>query len=493
MYGDCSVATKPSSGDYLLGSSSSPSPPQNNASVGSNSFADSSSNSGGLRTTSYWPNDNPKPRSPSDGTSNNDNFISHPIRHSSPRRKSNVELEEFSCKQETWNSRAEPAALTLLESAARSHLRESALSLMKSASGQVPTTGQPPFELGLFGNVKNPNFLGNCYGNQTVHSFGSNYDHFPNPYNVPPHPTNSTTHSNGFPSHSPPGHAAQPPPHHPYIHPNNYHISLDPTRRKNATRENTATLKAWLQEHIKNPYPTKGEKIMLAIITKMTLTQVSTWFANARRRLKKENKMTWSPKMNSGAGSSCDDGNGGVSAHSRAGEFDEDHSDAGEEYGTRRAQSPTGSESSEEESTEDPPSGGGGFNESSRNSALSTRNFSHPSNTDFYSPYFSMPFGWNQETMSNEWNSSSYSNELPPQNYSGFQSRENFNPMAAMAAISEHYSRQYGQANTGSTPFKLAAMDDRLGSHYLLAPKNSPYHESVAMATGKTVPSKLRR
>ncbi len=32
---------------------------------------------------------------------------------------------------------------------------------------------------------------------------------------------------------------------------------------------------------------------MLAIITKMTLTQVSTWFANARRRLKKENKMTW--------------------------------------------------------------------------------------------------------------------------------------------------------------------------------------------------------
>lgn len=35
---------------------------------------------------------------------------------------------------------------------------------------------------------------------------------------------------------------------------------------------------------------------MLAIITKMTLTQVSTWFANARRRLKKENKMTWIPK-----------------------------------------------------------------------------------------------------------------------------------------------------------------------------------------------------
>jgi hypothetical protein len=48
------------------------------------------------------------------------------------------------------------------------------------------------------------------------------------------------------------------------------------SRRKNATRESTATLKAWLNEHKKNPYPTKGEKIMLAIITKMTLTQVST-------------------------------------------------------------------------------------------------------------------------------------------------------------------------------------------------------------------------
>ncbi|GFT88815.1 iroquois-class homeodomain protein IRX-6 [Nephila pilipes] len=76
---------------------------------------------------------------------------------------------------------------------------------------------------------------------------------------------------------------------------------VDPeARRRNATRETTSTLKAWLNEHRKNPYPTKGEKIMLAIITKMTLTQVSTWFANARRRLKKENKMTWEPRNKTG-------------------------------------------------------------------------------------------------------------------------------------------------------------------------------------------------
>ncbi|KAK7498826.1 hypothetical protein BaRGS_00009918 [Batillaria attramentaria] len=60
--------------------------------------------------------------------------------------------------------------------------------------------------------------------------------------------------------------------------------------RKAAVRETTGPLKAWLHEHRKNPYPTKAEKIMLAIITQMTLTQVSTWFANARRRLKKENR-----------------------------------------------------------------------------------------------------------------------------------------------------------------------------------------------------------
>ncbi|XP_076323403.1 Iroquois homeobox protein 5a-like isoform X2 [Tachypleus tridentatus] len=78
------------------------------------------------------------------------------------------------------------------------------------------------------------------------------------------------------------------------------------SRRKNATRESTNTLKAWLYEHRKNPYPTKGEKIMLAILTKMTLTQVSTWFANARRRLKKERKMTWKPKTKSGEDKGAD-------------------------------------------------------------------------------------------------------------------------------------------------------------------------------------------
>jgi len=64
-------------------------------------------------------------------------------------------------------------------------------------------------------------------------------------------------------------------------------------RPKSLGRESTTTLKTWLLEHIKNPYPSKGEKIMLAVMTRMTLTQVSTWFANARRRLKKEYRVRW--------------------------------------------------------------------------------------------------------------------------------------------------------------------------------------------------------
>ena len=35
--------------------------------------------------------------------------------------------------------------------------------------------------------------------------------------------------------------------------------------------------------------------VFLALIN-LCIWKVSTWFANARRRLKKENKMTWEPK-----------------------------------------------------------------------------------------------------------------------------------------------------------------------------------------------------
>ncbi|XP_063729604.1 uncharacterized protein LOC134857156 isoform X2 [Symsagittifera roscoffensis] len=74
---------------------------------------------------------------------------------------------------------------------------------------------------------------------------------------------------------------------------NNNGSSQPPSSSPNsatAVKENTYPLRVWLEENRDNPYPTKSEKLMLSIVTKMTLTQVSTWFANARRRLKKERR-----------------------------------------------------------------------------------------------------------------------------------------------------------------------------------------------------------
>ncbi|XP_029445797.1 iroquois-class homeodomain protein IRX-2 [Rhinatrema bivittatum] len=120
--------------------------------------------------------------------------------------------------------------------------------------------------------------------------------------------------------------------YHPYGSPAYPYQLNDPAYRKNATRDATATLKAWLQEHRKNPYPTKGEKIMLAIITKMTLTQVSTWFANARRRLKKENKMTWAPR-NKSEDEDEDEGDGVRSKEESSNKVQENNETSAEDEG----------------------------------------------------------------------------------------------------------------------------------------------------------------
>lgn len=74
----------------------------------------------------------------------------------------------------------------------------------------------------------------------------------------------------------------------PYQNPYTLPSQIPPMHRRNATKENTAPLKIWLKQHLDNPYPSKQDKLKLAVSGNMTLTQVSTWFANARRRIKKE-------------------------------------------------------------------------------------------------------------------------------------------------------------------------------------------------------------
>uniref|UniRef100_A0A8C8ER04 Homeobox domain-containing protein n=1 Tax=Oncorhynchus tshawytscha TaxID=74940 RepID=A0A8C8ER04_ONCTS len=56
--------------------------------------------------------------------------------------------------------------------------------------------------------------------------------------------------------------------------------------KRQALQDMARPLKQWLYKHKENPYPTKTEKVLLALGSHMTLVQVSNWFANARRRLK---------------------------------------------------------------------------------------------------------------------------------------------------------------------------------------------------------------
>lgn len=72
-------------------------------------------------------------------------------------------------------------------------------------------------------------------------------------------------------------------------------------RQKRQTMQNmTRPLKQWLCKNRDNPYPSKLEKEILARESQMTNTQVSNWFANARRRLKnavKGDNIPWSTRV----------------------------------------------------------------------------------------------------------------------------------------------------------------------------------------------------
>lgn len=56
--------------------------------------------------------------------------------------------------------------------------------------------------------------------------------------------------------------------------------------RRRRTRDVCRPLRHWLYGHRDAPYPSRADKLQLATVTQLSLTQISNWFANARRRLK---------------------------------------------------------------------------------------------------------------------------------------------------------------------------------------------------------------
>ncbi|KAF7299337.1 Homeobox domain-containing protein [Mycena indigotica] len=102
----------------------------------------------------------------------------------------------------------------------------------------------------------------------------------------------------GFPGGDPSYH-----PHHPHPHPHAYAMPApaSPTRSPQAPpsslvdrpqrkrgklpKETTDFLKAWLHRHSDHPYPSEEEKKQLCHATGLSMSQVSNWMINARRRI----------------------------------------------------------------------------------------------------------------------------------------------------------------------------------------------------------------
>jgi hypothetical protein len=75
-------------------------------------------------------------------------------------------------------------------------------------------------------------------------------------------------------------------PHHHHMPPQSTLVDRPPTRKRGKLpKETTDYLKAWLHRHSDHPYPSEEEKKQLCHATSLSMSQVSNWMINARRRI----------------------------------------------------------------------------------------------------------------------------------------------------------------------------------------------------------------
>ncbi|KAI7540616.1 hypothetical protein KC331_g9072 [Hortaea werneckii] len=64
-----------------------------------------------------------------------------------------------------------------------------------------------------------------------------------------------------------------------------YEYSHGKTRkRSNLPKQSTEIMKTWFDENMSNPYPSEEQKALFSKATGISMTQVSNWFINHRRR-----------------------------------------------------------------------------------------------------------------------------------------------------------------------------------------------------------------
>ncbi|KAH7925886.1 hypothetical protein BV22DRAFT_1159206 [Leucogyrophana mollusca] len=117
---------------------------------------------------------------------------------------------------------------------------------------------------------------------------------FPNPdFALPSNNNNSgSTNSSSYPSTSSPMSASQAPPpaavsspRSPQTVPSSTLVDRPTRKRGKLPKETTDYLKAWLHRHSDHPYPSEEEKKQLCHATGLSMSQVSNWMINARRRI----------------------------------------------------------------------------------------------------------------------------------------------------------------------------------------------------------------
>ncbi|CAE6503894.1 unnamed protein product [Rhizoctonia solani] len=142
-----------------------------------------------------------------------------------------------------------------------------------SSTPDSPATASPTFS-GSYSSTSAPTTVKSSPGTSPFSdklSLPSNHSReWSAPMTIPVPPSTETTASN-----SPTPQSDSPPP-----------VPAAPQRRRGKLPKHvTETLRTWLLGHADHPYPTEEEKKMLCNVTSLTLSQVSNWMINARRRI----------------------------------------------------------------------------------------------------------------------------------------------------------------------------------------------------------------